>query len=46
LNGEKNRLATLGLLLFAAGAVVGLVAGNKELREKLNQKSRQLLDKV
>jgi hypothetical protein len=36
----------LGLLLFAAGAVVGLVAGNKEVREKVNQKSKELLNRV
>ena len=46
MNGEKNRIATFGLLLFAAGAVVGLVAGNKEVREKLSQESRRLLNKV
>ena len=46
MNGEKNRIAALGLLLFAAGTIVGLVAGNKEIREQLNQRSRQLLDKV
>ena len=46
MNGEKNRLAMLGLLLFATGAAVGLVAGNKEVREKVNQKSRELLDKM
>ena len=46
MNGEKNRLAMLGLLLFAAGATVGLMAGNKEVREKVNQKSRELLNKV
>ena len=46
MNGEKNRLAMLGLLLFAAGTAVGLVAGNKEVREKVNQKSRELLNKV
>ena len=36
----------LGLLLFAAGAAVALVAGNKEVREKVNQKSRELLNKM
>ena len=46
MNGEKNRLATLVLVLLAAGGVVGFVAGNKELREKLSQRSRQLLNKV
>jgi hypothetical protein len=46
LNGEKNRTAAFGLLIFAAGAVLGLVAGNKEIREQLNEKSKQLLNKV
>ncbi|HYB84149.1 MAG TPA: hypothetical protein VED86_02375 [archaeon] len=46
LNGEKNRIAAIGLLIFAAGAAVGLIAGNKEIREQLKEKSNQLLDKV
>jgi hypothetical protein len=46
LNGEKNRTAALSLLIFAAGAVVGLVAGNKDIREQLSEKSRRLLDKA
>jgi len=33
-------------VIFAAGAVVGLVAGNKDIREKLNEGSRRLLSKA
>jgi len=46
LNGEKNRTAALGLLIFAAGAVFGLLAGNKEIREELNERGKRLLNKV
>lgn len=42
MNGEKNRVAALSLV-FAIGAVLGLLAGNKEIREQLSEKSRQLL---
>ena len=42
MNGEKKRIAALGLV-FAVGAVVGLLAGNKEIREQLSEKSKQLL---
>jgi len=43
MNGEKNRAVAFGLVILAVGAVVGLVAGNKEIREQLNQRSKQLL---
>jgi hypothetical protein len=43
MNGEKNRTVALGLVILAVGAVMGLVAGNKEIREQLSQKSKQLL---
>lgn len=46
MNGEKNRTAALGLLIFVAGAVVGLVAGNKDVREQLSERSRRLLNKL
>jgi hypothetical protein len=42
MNGEKNRAAALGLVIFAVGAIVGLLVGNKEIREQLNEKSKQL----
>lgn len=42
MNGEKNRAVALGLAILAVGAVVGLVAGNKEIREQLNERSKQL----
>ncbi len=42
MNGEKNWIAALGLV-FAVGAFVGLLAGNKEIREQLSDKSKQLL---
>ena len=43
LNGEKNRIAAIGLGVFVVGALVGLLAGNKDVREQLNLKSKQLL---
>jgi len=46
LNGQKSRTAVLGLLLFAGGAVVGLLAGNQSIREQLNARSMRLLIKV
>ena len=42
MNSEKNRVAALGLV-FAVGAVLGILAGNKEIREQLSEKSMQLL---
>jgi hypothetical protein len=42
MNGGKNRAVVLGLVVLAVGAVMGLVAGNKEVREQLNQKSKKL----
>jgi hypothetical protein len=42
MNGEKNRAVALGLAILAVGAVVGFVAGNKEIREQLNERSKQL----
>jgi hypothetical protein len=44
MNGGKSQIAALGLVVFVAGAVVGLVAGNKEIREQVSQKSRQLFN--
>jgi hypothetical protein len=35
----------VGLVVFALGAVVGFLAGNKELREQVRQKSKELLNK-
>jgi hypothetical protein len=43
MNGEKTKVAAIGLVIFAVGAIVGLLAGNKEIREQLNEKSKQLL---
>jgi len=43
MNGEKNRVAALGIV-FAIGAVLGLLAGNREIREQLSEKSKQLLN--
>jgi hypothetical protein len=45
MNGGKNRAVVLGLVVLAVGAVMGLVAGNKEIREQLNQKSKKLFNK-
>jgi hypothetical protein len=39
---EKNRTVALGLAILAVGAVVGLVASNKGIREQLNERSKQL----
>jgi hypothetical protein len=39
---EKNRAVALGLAILAVGAVVGLVASNKGIREQFNQRSKQL----
>jgi hypothetical protein len=38
MNGQKNRVAALGLV-FVVGAVLGLLAGNKEIREQLGERS-------
>jgi len=38
-------MAAIGLLIFAAGAVVGLIAGNREIREQLKEKSSRLLNR-
>jgi len=39
---EKNRTVALGIAILAIGAVVGLVASNKGIREQLNEGSKQL----
>jgi hypothetical protein len=39
-------MAAIGLLIFAAGAVVGLIAGNREIREQLKEGSSRLLNKA
>lgn len=44
MNGEKNRTAAIGLAVFVVGALVGLLAGNKELREQVRLRSKQLLN--
>ena len=43
-NGEKNRAVAFGLAILAVVAVVGLVAGNKKIREKLNERSNELTE--
>lgn len=37
-------MAAVGLTVFVVGALVGLLAGNKDVREQLNLKSKQLLN--
>ena len=39
---EKNRTVALGIAILAVGALVGLVASNKGIREQLNERSKQL----
>jgi len=37
-------MAAVGLTVFVVGALAGLLAGNKDVREQLNLKSKQLLN--
>ncbi len=37
-------MAAVGLAVFVVGAILGLVAGNKDVREQLNLKSKQLIN--
>ena len=40
---EKNRAVVLGLAILAVGAVLGLVVSNKGIRDRLDERSKQLL---
>ena len=42
MNGKKNRAVVVGLALLAVVAVVGLVAGNGKIQDKLNERSKQI----
>jgi hypothetical protein len=42
MNSEKNRTVALGIAILAVGAIVGLVASNKNVRKQLNERSKQL----
>ena len=44
MNSQRDQAAALGLV-FAVGAVVGLLAGNKGIRDELSKKSKQLLSR-
>ena len=39
-------MAAVGISIFVVGAVVGLLAGNKDVREQLNMKSKKLLNNL